>query len=505
MDDPSRRSSLPDQSNDPANININMNPNTRQHRNNLRISEANPSGTLEPEHRPQERRERLPQPNILRNQLLQNLANRIHDPMFRPPPGPQLPPPFVNPAARPYLPPHCFPPPLPPIYNTQGNLFHDDTAPMFQSRFGSSGSRHRVVKSPPLHHGRNQDRDLTHLQRFLMEEVLGNVVMAAKDIVKSRFLQDTLTHGSSDVVNMIFSETITDLFSLTIHPFGNHVVWRLFDVVDEHQLNQILDLLISDRRLPQICADDHGSKVVYKLVESVRVIEQKYKLGSALTSIAVSLTKTTNGHAVIEQVFKNLFPHSKPLLLYEIAENCLDIAQDKCGSHMLQRCFDEAEDENFDLLADPIIQQADTLSEHANANYVVQHLVEMRKREVNRKIAERLRGKFASMSMNKNGSNVVQKLVKYSGLREVAETVLTEILSSSDLLQVSQDFCGNFVVQAIIKVIPEGHLFDYVKADIKNNERQLENHLYGRNVVEAMNARLKAMHERFNIRKIGNV
>lgn len=84
----------------------------------------------------------------------------------------------------------------------------------------------------------------------------------------------------------------------------------------------------------------------------------------------------------------------------------------------------------------------------------MQHLVEMRKQEVNRKIAERLRGKFASMSMNRYGSNVVQKLVKYSGLREVAETVLTDILSSSDLLQVSQDFCGNFVVQAVIKVIP---------------------------------------------------
>ena len=101
-------------------------------------------------------------------------------------------------------------------------------------------------------------------------------------------------------------------------------------------------------------------------------------------------------------------------------------------------------------------------------NYVVQHLVEMRKREVNRKIAERLRGKFVSMSMNKYGSNVVQKLVKYSGLREVAETVLTEILSSSDLLQVSQDFCGNFVVQALIKVIQVRYLNDSVNESPKS-------------------------------------
>lgn len=47
------------------------------------------------------------------------------------------------------------------------------------------------------------------------------------------------------------------------------------------------------------------------MVESVRVIEQKAKLASALTSIAVSLTKTTNGHAVIDQFFRHLLPPSK--------------------------------------------------------------------------------------------------------------------------------------------------------------------------------------------------
>ncbi|GMN37812.1 hypothetical protein TIFTF001_007127 [Ficus carica] len=150
-----------------------------------------------------------------------------------------------------------------------------------------------------------------------------------------------------------------------------------------------VDLLVTDGRLAQICADEDGTKVVQKLVESVRLIEQKAKLASALTSIA--------------------------LLLYEIAENCLDIAQDEFGFSILQRCFDEAEGENFDLLADPTVQHADTLSENAYAyvkNYVVQHLIQMRKWEVNRSIVERFRGKFVSMSMNKYGSNVVEKLVK---------------------------------------------------------------------------------------------
>lgn len=95
-------------------------------------------------------------------------------------------------------------------------------------------------------------------------------------------------------------------------------------------------------------------------------------------------------------------------------------------------------------------------------NYVVQHLIELRKWEVNRNIVDRFRGKFVSMSMNKYGSNVVEKLVKSSGLREVAEAILTEILSSSDLLQVSKHICGNFVVQTLIKVIQVRYLNDSI-------------------------------------------
>ena len=83
----------------------------------------------------------------------------------------------------------------------------------------------------------------------------------------------------------------------------------------------------------------------------------------------------------------------------------------------------------------------------------MQHVIIEKNLEVNRHIVGKLKGNFVSLSMNKYGSNVVEKLLTHSGLEEVADTVITEILDSSSLLRVSHDLMGNFIVQAAIKVI----------------------------------------------------
>lgn len=68
-------------------------------------------------------------------------------------------------------------------------------------------------------------------------------------------------------------------------------------------------------------------------------------------------------------------------------------------------------------------------------------------------MAAKFDGKFVSMCTNKHGSNVVEKLVKESGLDEVVDQVISEILNSSSLLQVSQHPFGNYVIQSALKVI----------------------------------------------------
>lgn len=184
-----------------------MNPNARQHRNNLGISEANSSNDeLERLLSFGELGGRFSQMNILQHQLPQNLTNRTSnlEPFLSPslpttPPGSprrqfldseQRPTTALNATAMPYSPPlydNSAPPHRNP--NLPGNLFqcspsHDNlqyrfgnsqspddhycnyqtnsrrcliNSPNYDYRQGngSSGSRHREIYSPQLYPGRN--------------------------------------------------------------------------------------------------------------------------------------------------------------------------------------------------------------------------------------------------------------------------------------------------------------------------------------------------------------
>ncbi|EXB76651.1 Pumilio-12-like protein [Morus notabilis] len=359
--------------------------------------------------------------------------------------------------------------------------------PTYYSQLYNAGYDHQYGR---YHDYDNLPRRHQYQRSTPIDVIRGKVVMAAQNQHGSRFLQDKLRHGNPQNINVIFSETKESLWFLMSHQFGHHIVQKLIDVVDDNKLDEILDILTNDDTgLSQVCAHDHGTMVVQNFVGRLSTPDHQYSFASAASQIASSLTKSTNGSAVIYQCLRNFFwPYKKPLLR-AIAANCHDIAQDKSGCCILQKCFDEANGtEFFDMLAAPIIENAYTLSENLYGNYVVQHVISMKKQEVNRKIATKFTGKFFSISMNKYGSNVVEKLVKNSGL-EAADSVISEILASDSPLLVYQNHYGNFVVQSAIRVIREGQLLDQFIQHVEDNVRQLENHMYGKRVLQAVNAR----------------
>ncbi|EXB76652.1 Pumilio-12-like protein [Morus notabilis] len=362
--------------------------------------------------------------------------------------------------------------------------------------FGPSGLQRREISSPQLYnadyyhqygryHYHNNLPRRHQYQNFSpvtpIDVIRGKVVMAAQNQHGSRFLQDKLRHGNPQNIDVIFSETKWSLWFLMEHQFGNHVVQKLIDVVDDNKLDEILHIILTedDTRLSQLCTHDHGTKVVQKLVGRLSTPDDQYLFASVVSRIALSLTRSTNGNAVIYQCLRNFFRPYKKLLLQAIAQNSHDIAQDKSGCCILQKCFVEADGEIFDMLAAPIIEKAYTLS----------HVISMKKQEVNRKIAAKFTGKFFSISMNKYGSNVVENLMKNSGLEEAADSVISEILASDSPLLVSQDRYGNFVVQSAIRVIREGQLLNQFIQHVEDNAIQLHNHMYGNRVLQAVNAR----------------
>ncbi|XP_011030426.1 PREDICTED: pumilio homolog 12-like [Populus euphratica] len=153
------------------------------------------------------------------------------------------------------------------------------------------------------------------------------------------------------------------------------------------------------------------------------------------------------GNHVIQKLFEPL--------IKEIAESFLDIAMDKSGCCILNRALDCAQGELKRHLLLETISNAMLLSESPFGNYVVQHVLDERIQHATIGILEKLKGYFVSLSMNKFGSNVVEKCLIWSG-EENASMIIKEFMHSPYFVNICRNNFGNYVVQKALEVSKGG-------------------------------------------------
>lgn len=81
----------------------------------------------------------------------------------------------------------------------------------------------------------------------------------------------------------------------------------------------------------------------------------------------------------------------------------------------------------------------------------MQHVIGLNIPRVTTDLLGQLQGCFVNLSMNKYGSNVVEKVLKEGG-EENANMIINEMMNSSEFLNVLQDPYGNYVAQSALQV-----------------------------------------------------
>ncbi|XP_071933530.1 pumilio homolog 12-like [Coffea arabica] len=171
----------------------------------------------------------------------------------------------------------------------------------------------------------------------------------------------------------------------------------------------------------------------------------------------------------------------KYYILDVVADNCLDIATDKSGCCVLQQCVEHARGEPRDRLIAEITANALVLSEHPYGNYVVQFIIGLQIPYITSDILSQLAGNYVSLSMNKYGSNVVEKCMKESS-EEQAMQIIKEIIGSQNFLTVLQDPFGNYVAQSAF-AIAKGSIRHAMINLIQMHYSYLHSHPHGKRVL----------------------
>ncbi|XP_010461334.1 PREDICTED: pumilio homolog 9-like [Camelina sativa] len=280
-------------------------------------------------------------------------------------------------------------------------------------------------------------------------DVYGSVILMAKDQTGCRVLQKLVDEGTFLETNVIFLEIIDHVVELSMDPFGNYIVQKLIDACDEEQRTLIVSVLTSKpRELIKICLNAYGTRVVQKMIETVRTKHQMALVKSGLKPSFLALVKYLNGNHVIQSCLQSLGPNDNKFVLEAATKHCAEIAVHRHGCCVLQCCVANSVGPQHERLVAEISRNALRLSQDPFGNYVVQFLIEQKFSAV--KLLVQFRNHYAELATQKFSSHVIEKC-----LREYPESrseIVRELLSSPDFEYLLQDPYANYVIQTALSV-----------------------------------------------------
>ncbi|TQD88825.1 hypothetical protein C1H46_025608 [Malus baccata] len=251
-----------------------------------------------------------------------------------------------------------------------------------------------------------------------LAEVQGYIYFIAKDQYGCRFLQRMLDEGTSQDLQLIFDKIINHVFELMTNPFGNYLMQKLLDVCNEQQRMQfVISVTKEPGQLVRVSLDTHGTRVVQKLIETVRTGKQTVLVKSSLECGFLDLIKDPNGNHVVQR--------------------CLD-------------CFSNEDNKAICKFAFEALTKGKEAELLIAENYVVQYVIELKIPSAMAKLINQLKGNFVRLSMQKCSSHVVEKCLKY--FEESRPKIIHELLSVPRFDQLLQDPYANYVIQSALGV-----------------------------------------------------
>ncbi|XP_018676385.2 uncharacterized protein LOC103976370 [Musa acuminata AAA Group] len=328
------------------------------------------------------------------------------------------------------------------------------------------------------------DLNSPYLKYCSLDNVIGQIHILAKDQNGCRFLQKIFEEGNYEDIYKIFVEIIDHVVELMTDIFGNYLIQKLIKVCNEEQITKILRK-ISDRdsELFQISCNQHGTRVIQKIIETIKTPEQYSLIVSTLRPYIVSLIKNNNGSHVAQRCLQHLPDEHKELLFEAVVANGIELARDRHGCCVLQKCISDLNTEQKFRLISNMTHEACDLSQDPYGNYVVQYILIQEIPWATAGILDQLEFHYGTLSVQKYSSNVVEKCLKHAG-NDRRVNIVWELISDPYFHHILQDAFGNYVIQSALRAC-KGLLRATLSEAIRPHEVALRSHPYGKKILSS--------------------
>ncbi|KAL1203499.1 Pumilio-like protein 9 [Cardamine amara subsp. amara] len=332
-------------------------------------------------------------------------------------------------------------------------FYHSEDSLIGQGSFGNDaafkGSRKLEAFYPK---GQGIDEMMSNglpLSLVSMVKIYGSVNLMAKEQTGCRVLQKLVDQGTVRDAKVIFLEIIDYVTELSMDPFGNYLIQKLLDVCDEELRTLFVSMLTSKPvEFIRICLNTYGTRVVQKMIETVKTKHQIALVKSGLKPGFLTLVKDLNGNHVIQSCLEFLGPNDNKFVLEAAIKYCAEIATHCHGCCVLQCCLSQSTGEQRERLVTEICRNSLHLSQDPFGNYVMQYLIEHKVSAVKLLIQFRLH--YAELAIQKFSSHVVEKCLRQ--YPESRAEIVRELLSVPNFEHLLQDPYANYVIQTALSV-----------------------------------------------------
>eukprot|EP00796_Vickermania_ingenoplastis_P004901 gene4901-3513_t len=322
---------------------------------------------------------------------------------------------------------------------------------------------------------------------------------ALKAVDTCRMIQESeadYTGSKARFRNAVVQETINHAVALSQSPPGSDLIIKVVALLKSGTVPAVLSvdssppadpavqpsehLLLIERigdKMPALCCDTNGARVVQKIVESFVTEEELNAFVKAIEPSIVELAKDINGnHSLAKLMVKTSSKSDRDadsspsrvacdeahkIIYTRLSENCIDICKNRQGCCIIQKCIQLAPDPYKEMFIKLVLSSALRLVQDPFGNYVVQHILDKEEEGPRRGAEGREAGEYtnqiirqmlhhvAELSCNKFSSNVIEKCLKTASA-DVRQLMVDELTEPQVLPKLLTDSFANYVIQTAI-------------------------------------------------------
>ena len=297
-------------------------------------------------------------------------------------------------------------------------------------------------------------------------QIIENAIKLSREQKGSKYIENLIKGGDKYINDKIYDLIKCEIFSLSKDCYGNYVIQTLIKFyLDKVQIEEIFNKLIN--KVNSLSDNEYGSRVLQTLIEKLEEYD-KDKIRLIYINLKDDLNKLfldKNVNHVIQKIIKKLNLDEIYDIYVLILKNLHKLIEDRYGSYVIQAFLiknNEKEegskiiDKIFEIYKDNFL----VLCKGEYTNYILQLTLEKYKNRI-KYILEQIKGNIYTLSLDQSASNIIDKLIEY-GDNEQRDEIGKEIININRkgdikiIESLTNNKYGNYVIQKLIKYCSSG-------------------------------------------------